>query len=124
MNLPGDFHEADGRIQVLSNGVLIERLDAGQGHAILPKVIQGVFQQLSSESVTAVMLADGKVWNEPDAGLAIDPRGDEPRDFFINDCHEDSPRIAADVVVEMSSLPPAPFLRVGGMQTPPDVLID
>jgi hypothetical protein len=124
MDLPGGFCEADRGVQMLADGILVERFDARRRQLLAAEIIERVFQQLSADPLVAKTFVDGEIRNEADAGLAVDPRADEPGDVAVDHRHEDSGRIAADIVIQMPALPPLPVMRPDRSQSPLDVLID
>ena len=71
MNLPRDFDETARRIKVLALFILCHRFNHRVGQAFAAEIIQGVFNELPSESVPTELGRDREVRNAAFPGFAI-----------------------------------------------------
>ena len=67
MHLAGHFAEAEAGVERLADGVLFQRFDLGDGHAVLAEKGQGVLEQGPAEAAALVGGVDGQVGNPADA---------------------------------------------------------
>lgn len=83
MNLSRHFFEPETRVKLLPDGILVERFDLGDLHALLAEKIDRMFEQRAPESVSLMGGIDGEVGNPADSALRIQARGDVTDDVTV-----------------------------------------
>lgn len=83
MNLPGDFLKTEARVELLTDGVLIERFDLGDLHALLAEKIDRMFEQRAAKAMPLMSGINGEVGNPADSARGIEARGDVADDMAV-----------------------------------------
>jgi hypothetical protein len=124
VNLARDFNESARRVEVLAGGILRHRFDHRVGQALPAEIIECVFDELASESLTSEFGRDGEVWDAAFAGDAINQRGDVTSHGALRFGYEDAVRVGRYILVEMPGLAPSPVVPVQHAQRFLDILFE
>jgi len=124
MNLAGDLAETERSVEVLADGILLQRFDLGVSQSVRAKVLQSVFDQLPSKFTASEIGFDREVGDVADSSFAVLPRRNATDDAAVDFCHEDATWITCDIVVQVSSFPPSPVVIVNHTELMLHSLID
>ena len=112
MDLAGYFPEAEVRVKVGADVVLVECLDAGVGQAVGGEVGYGLFEEAAADAALLEFGQDGKVGDAADACGLIDACGDVADSLAVDFGDEDAVCIGCGVVVDVAYFAPAPVFAV------------
>ncbi|MFO1046207.1 MAG: hypothetical protein U0941_30895 [Planctomycetaceae bacterium] len=124
MNLSADFDESTRRIQVLADRIVHHRFNHGEGHPLASKVVEGVFDQLPAKATTLHSFIDGKIWNAPLLGFAVQSSGDVADNLPFEFSDENAIRIRGNVFIHMTTFAMSPVMTGQDAKLLFDVLVD